>query len=195
MERLQEREYKYEILDGKVYYYAPSGTPNHNKTIGNLYRLIGNYLVGKTCEVYGDEMDLYLEEGINYLQPDVKVVCNPDVLKKIREGSKAIYGVPDFVAEVLSKSSLKKDKKLKKDIYERYGVKEYWIIDYNFHSVEVYHLENGKYDSPQIYVMFSEEEINDLTEEDKKYVTEQEIKISVFDDLTVSLTDIFDKVW
>ena len=193
MEQLVEREYKYEILNGKIYYYAPSGTPNHNKTIGNLYSRIHNYLKGKVCEVYGDEMDVYLEEGINYLQPDVKVICNPEILKKIREGSNAIYGVPDFVVEVLSKSSYLRDTKTKKEIYEKYGVKEYWIINYNFRSVEVYHLENGKYNFPQkIYVLLNEEEMKDAKQDE---ITEQEIKVSIFDDLTISLKDIFDKIW
>jgi Uma2 family endonuclease len=63
------------------------------------------------------------EEGDTVVQPDVLVVCDP--AKLVDEG---IRGAPDFIAEVLSESTALKDIDVKKDLYERHGVREYWVV-------------------------------------------------------------------
>lgn len=64
------------------------------------------------------------------------VVCNKDIIKK-----DGVHGVPDLIVEVISPSTAKKDKGYKKDLYETCGVKEYWLVDTDNRSIEVYLLK------------------------------------------------------
>ena len=101
-----------------------------------------------------------------------------------------LYGVPDMVAEVLSRSTRRKDLTIKKDIYEANGVKEYWIIDPRARAVDVYILRDGKFELDESYFKYTAEEFNELDEEEK-VAYKPEIKVSVFDDLFVKVEDIF----
>ena len=65
-------------------------------------------------------------------------------LSKIRRN--AIYGAPDFVVEILSPYSVRRDRYLKKDLYEKHGVKEFWLIDIDNKSVEVFINYNYKFE-------------------------------------------------
>ncbi|MBP3818526.1 MAG: Uma2 family endonuclease, partial [Butyrivibrio sp.] len=114
------------------------------------------------------------------------VVCEPDKIKKNH-----IEGAPDFIVEVLSPSTKRRDVTIKKDIYEKYGVKEYWIISPKEESIEVYILHNGKYELDNIYHNFDEEDWNALSEAEK---AEQQlsVKINLYDDLEVLVKDVFE---
>jgi Uma2 family endonuclease len=191
----KQRELRFEILDGKVYYYAPSGAPNHNKTINNICRIFGNYLKGKPCEVYSDNMDVILEEKINVIQPDVKIICNPDILRDIRQGASAINGAPDLAVEVLSPSTRKRDMGYKMNLYARFGVKEYWLVDTDANSVDIYLLKgDNKYELAESYTYYPPDKYNRLADEDKEKVV-TEFKTSIFDDLVIQLKDVFDKIY
>ena len=107
---------KSELIDGVVYAMSPANT-KHIIIQGNLNRIIGNFLRGKRCKVFS-EIGVYLDKD-NYFIPDLVVVCDRN---KITD--RGIEGVPDFVVEVLSLSTRKKDITVKKDTYERFGVKE-----------------------------------------------------------------------
>ena len=102
----------------------------------------------------------------------------------------AIYGVPDMVVEVLSKSTRKIDLSLKKNSYEACGVKEYWIIDPWTKFVDVYLLRDGKYIFDEQYHKYTEEELQELSDEDKAEL-KTEIKLSIFEDCVVKVEDIF----
>ena len=78
------------------------------------------------------------------VQPDVLVVCDQSKMKE-----HCVYGAPDFVVEVLSKSTRKKDMYLKLDKYRNAGVREYWMVDPKSKRVIVYEFENE--DRPVIY--------------------------------------------
>jgi Uma2 family endonuclease len=135
----------------------------------------GSYLRGKKCKVYHPPFDVILpEEGEtletakNIVQPDIFVVCDKD---KITPGG--CYGAPDLVVEILSPSTAKRDIKDKRKLYQRAGVREYWIVDPVHKTVHVYKVdEEGKYSFPETY-----------TEDDKIKVgifnDEQEIDLSV----------------
>ena len=118
MEALKEYR-KTEIINGVVYHMT---TPNmeHRIIQGNLYRIISNFLHGKRCKVFFEPEVNFAEDDI--FQPDLAVVC--DAQKMTPRG---IKGAPDFIVEVLSLSTKKRDITVKKKTYERYGVKEYWI--------------------------------------------------------------------
>ena len=176
---------KTEIIDGVEYDMSPANT-KHIVIQRNLSRIIGNFLHGKQCKVF-TEIGVDLDE-CHYLIPDLLVVCDRD---KITE--RGISGVPDFIVEVLSPSTKRKDITIKKDTYERFGVKEYWIIDSKAESIEVYILRNGKYELDGVYHNIDENEI------DMKHMNESEkaeikvsLKISLYDDLEIQTKDIFE---
>ena len=95
------------------------------------------------------------------------------------------------MAEILSPSTRKRDITVKKDIYERSGVKEYWIISPKDEAIEVYRLnEQGAFYLDNVYTRFTESEWERLRDEEK---AEQNLslKISLYDDLEIQLDDIF----
>lgn len=79
------------------------------------------------------------EENDDYVCPDIMIVCDREHLK----GS-FYSGVPKFIVETLSPSTAQKDKTEKKDIYEKAGVEEYWIVSPQG-FIEIYYLKDGKY--------------------------------------------------
>ncbi len=112
----------------------------------------------------------------SHFRPDVSVLIRkPKAINK----EKFIDGAPDLVVEVLSESTKKNDFGKKKDDYEKYGVKEYWIVDPENRSVKVYHNIEGKFTDDDEYKINS---------------NKTEIKVSIFKDLTVDIRNIF-KWW
>ena len=94
---------------------------------------------GKTCKAFNDGPDVYLTEEDRVI-PDAMIICNKDIIKP-----NGIHGTPDLIAEVLSPSTAKKDRGYKKDLYERSGVKEYWIVAPTMRSIEAYLLTDGPF--------------------------------------------------
>ena len=96
-------------------------------------------------------MRIFEEEGDSsrnvstVLQPDLLVVCDP---KKVDE--RGVRGAPDLVIEILSKTTRRLDLLSKYNIYQRAGVREYWIVDPDTQTVTVHTLEDGKYRSPAV---------------------------------------------
>ncbi len=147
-------EERWEIIHGEAYNMAPGASDIHQDTSGELYLEFGNYLRGKTCRVYHPPFDVILpEEGetfetaSNIVQPDITVICDKNKITK-----KGCFGAPDLIIEILSPSSARRDTKDKRRLYQKFGVKEYWIADPVHKKVDVYRLgEDGKYKFPDIY--------------------------------------------
>ena len=176
---------RYEIINGKVVMMA-SSSPNHNRIAGSIHNMFYNYLKNSACEVFQDNTDLFLGEDNREFKPDMMVVCDPE---KIR-GDKGIFGAPDLIVEVLSPRTARYDRGAKKDVYERYVVREYWIVDPRIRSVEQYVLEGGKYRLRDIYTQFSEKALEDMDEEDRAELV-TEFHCGLFDDLIIRLDDVF----
>jgi len=120
---------RWELIDGIAYGMSPAPRVPHQEKAYDLGRKLGNFLEGKPCKPYMAPLDVFLEEderedGGIVVEPDLMVVC--DHGKVSNDG---IHGAPDFVAEVLSDSTAYKDFGVKKELYERAGVREYWIIN------------------------------------------------------------------
>ena len=106
-----------------------------------LSRQLANFLEGKKCKVYPAPFAVRLfekdgdtpEDVDTMVEPDISVVCDHDKLDK--HGCK---GAPDLVVEVLSPSTRRHDRLIKLDLYQRAGVKEYWIVDPDSQSVQVF---------------------------------------------------------
>ena len=177
----------YEIIGGKKI-MAPAPNPTHGGVIGRLYMFIGNYLdANDSGYVFGDNTDVRFPDG-TLLKPDLSVVLEKN--SAVINWRRGIFGVPDMVVEVLSRSTRKRDLTIKKDIYEAQGVKEYWIVDPWMKSIDVYLLRDGKYFFDEEYVLFDKEEFEELTDEEKAEV-KHEVPVSILDGLTIPLKEIF----
>lgn len=172
-----------EIINGEVV-MSPRPSWNHNQISSNIFRLFGNYLHGKKCTPIADGTDLYLDEK-NRFVPDFMVVCDRSKIKW-----NGVHGDPDLVAEVLSPGTGMSDKRRKKDAYEKSGVPEYWIVDPANRSIEVYLLENGRYELDNIYTLYPSWELEAMTDEEKAALV-TEFKCHLYDDLIIRLDDIF----
>ena len=159
-----------ELIDGQIYYMA-TPTRTHQKLAGGMYLAVANYIKvhNCTCEVYIPRLGVFLngDESI-YLEPDLTVVCD---LSKLDE--KGCWGAPDWVVEVLSPSTEKKDMGIKAVKYRKAGVKELWMI----HPVK----------RVVIVCLFQEDEEKN---EYSIYSFEDEIPSSIFPGLTVKPDDL-----
>lgn len=175
----------FEIVGG-IKFPKMAARPSHQNFVANTLGIFRSFLRGGSCRVFM-ETYVFLEEKEMYI-PDLVVVCNPAKI----DLQKGIMGAPDLVCEALSRSTSKRDRITKKAIYEKHGVKEYWILDDQNQSLEVYHLINGKYELNDIYfAAYDELELQFMTKEQKDEIT-YTFKTSLFDDLTVDVRDVFE---
>ena len=137
-------EERWELIDGVAYDMSPAPTIKHQNIAGRIYSRFEQKLRGKTCQPFIAPVDVVLSD-IDVVQPDVIVVCDPN---KITERN--IQGPPDWVAEVLSPSTARKDLREKKALFERSGVREYVIFDPLNGLVQRFVLTDGAYGAGQI---------------------------------------------
>ena len=95
-----------------------------------------------------------------------------------------------MVAEIFSRSTMRRDIGIKKDVYEKNGVKEYWMIDPWRESVTVYLLQDGKYFLDDIYQNYSAEELEELTDTERAEI-KSEVPVAVLDGFKVKIKNIF----
>ena len=177
----------YEIIGGEKI-MAPAPNLTHSNIIGRLYLFIGNYLMAnKSGYVYSDNVDVHFSDGTLF-KPDLCVVLKSN--EKILAGQQNIFGAPDMVVEVLSKSTKKRDVTIKKDTYEAQGVREYWIVDPWAKSISVYLLRDGKFFFDDEYILFDEEEFEQLDDAEKAEV-KHEVPVKILDGLKIPLEFVF----
>lgn len=167
---------RWEIIDGVAYAMSPSPSLQHQRIVGAIYRDIANYLSGKTCEVFISPLDVLLSEN-NKDEDDIDVVVQPDIMvvcSRQKLTDKGIKGAPDLVVEVVLPTSGSRDKVEKLNLYERVGVKEYWIFDPDDSTLMVFKLDNnGRYGRPDTYNC------------------ESIVKVGIFDSLEIDLSKVF----
>jgi Uma2 family endonuclease len=123
---------RWELIGGVAYNMLSAPNLRHQAIVGLLYRRLGNFLEGRSCKVYVSPVDVLLPEldeeddgdVSNVVEPDIVVFCDRTKLKKY-----GARGAPYLAVEVLSPSTHVKDLREKFDLYQRMGVREYWIID------------------------------------------------------------------
>lgn len=174
-----------ELHHGQVVLMAPSPNVNHNSISSNIFRIFDRYLDKKRCKPFMDGTDVYLTEDDVFV-PDMMVVCDRSKIKW-----NGIHGAPDLVVEVLSLGTAKRDRGYKKDVYEKSGVREYWIVSPQEKTVEVYLLEDGHFRLDGAYSLVPEKILRELKEKDRKNIISR-FKCSLYDDLTIDLEDVFD---
>lgn len=137
---LPETNLPMELWDGEIV-ISPTPTPSHQTIVGSFYRAIDGFVrEHKAGRVFPSPLDVVLSEH-RVVQPDVFFVANAN--REIIQDR--IRGVPDLVMEVISQGSWKRDRVEKKALYEQVGIAEYWIIDPESRSVEVFALAKGVY--------------------------------------------------
>ena len=177
----------YEIIEGEKV-MSPTANLSHNKIIMRIGFAIDDYCEKNSCgTVFTDSIDVHLPDG-NYFKPDLTVVLKEN--ENILDWKGNINGVPDMVVEVLSKSTRKKDMTIKKDIYERNGVKVYWIVDPWAKIISVYLLRDGKYVLDDDYIYFDDKEFSRLEDYEKAEV-KFEVPVHLFEDFKVKLAYVF----
>ena len=177
-----------ETINGNTVLMSPRPATEHNGVVRNLSRIFGNFLRGKRCRLFLDGEELHLNER-NVFVPDLFIVCDRDKVKH-----NGVFGAPDLVVEVLSPSSITRDKGVKKDAYERAGVKEYWIVDPISQSIEVYHLREGRLALDHAYIIFPDWEWERMTEQEKAEA-KLSVKVSLYDDLEVDIREVFEDIF
>ncbi len=138
---------QYELYKGDLF-MVPAPSIRHQDIVVKLDRNLGVFVeknnLGKLfvapCDVVFSDNEI--------VKPDIIYISNKN-LSIIKELN--IQGVPDFLIEIISPTTSYNDKKIKKQIYEKYGVEEYWIIDPVNETLEVFVLEKGKYKLDDIY--------------------------------------------
>ena len=158
-----ERE-RAELVEGAPVLMAPPSRV-HQEIVAELTRQLGNYLEGKKCRAYPAPFAVRLfeqagnrpEDVDTMVEPDISIVCDPGKLDDM--GCK---GAPDMVAEVLSPSTQRHDRLVKYNLYQRAGVREYWIIDPENRTVQVSVLDGGRYPLAEVYTAQDVAKVNVL---------------------------------
>lgn len=138
---------RWEIIDGEAYAMTPAPGTSHQEVSRNLCFQIQSFLEDKPCQMFDAPYDVFLPEADEaekdvrtVVQPDIIVVCTPE---KITE--RGCRGAPDWVIEILSPSSAGMDHIRKRRLYERNGVKEYWVVQPHERSIWVCTLSAKKF--------------------------------------------------
>ncbi|KLU62811.1 hypothetical protein CEB3_c07720 [Peptococcaceae bacterium CEB3] len=167
---------RWEIIDGIAYLQAaPSST--HQEILGGLFAQFHHYLSGKPCKVYPGPFCVRLTQDDVKINEDIKKVVEPDItivcdISKIDE--RGCKGAPDIIVEIISPSSIKMDRFIKFNSYEKAGVREYWIVEPEGKIVNVFLLQDDqRYGRPETYI------------------EDDEIKVSILTDLRIDLKPVF----
>lgn len=173
-------EERWELIYGTPYSMAPAPFREHQEISGRVHNIFFTYLKDKSCKVYAAPFDVrFLPENCEKLkksnsfinsvvQPDLTIVCDPSKLDK-----RGCIGSPDLIVEITSKSTIKKDITQKFALYEKFKVKEYWIIHPESKTVLIFKLVHDSYGKPDMYAY------TDI------------IESALFPGLTVNLQEVF----
>jgi Uma2 family endonuclease len=172
-------EEKVELIRGKIFKMSPAPNLKHQRISFGLGLVIGNFFRGKKCSVFSAPFDVRLYDSkksqkankdiYTVVQPDLCVICDKSKLDE-----QGCIGAPDLIVEILSKGNTTKEMKIKYELYEESGVKEYWVV-YPYEENLLQFVLNDK----QKY------ELNSI------YVTNDVLTSTLFPDLRVNLEEIF----
>ena len=126
---------RHELIDGE-HYVTPSPNRKHQEIIGRLYLLIGNWLQRNDIgRLYLSPFDVVISR-FDVVEPDLLYMSNERAALVLTDAN--VQGVPELVIEVGSPSTRKRDETIKRRLYEKSGVSEYWVVDPELDVVRVY---------------------------------------------------------
>jgi Uma2 family endonuclease len=136
---------RHELIDGE-HYVTPSPNIRHQTILGNLHFLMRAWLeqhpVGR---VFMAPLDVVFTQ-FDVVEPDLLFVSGHRAAEILT--AKHVTGAPDIVVEIGSPSTRKRDETIKRRLYERSGVSEYWVVDPDLDVVRVYRNREGRFDRP-----------------------------------------------
>ena len=139
-----------EYLNGDIV-MTPARSPHHQIIVTNLLLLLGQYAMQNGLGlVLPAPVDVVLAKEAQIAQPDLIFIAKARAPKLVTRA--AITGAPDLVLEVISPSTARADRKIKPPLYAKYGVAEYWLVDPEDQSVEVFVLDGETYRVAGIYL-------------------------------------------
>ncbi len=148
---------RWELIRGVAWNMSPAPSVPHQRVSRELAAVIGAFLGERDtpCEMLAAPMDVFLpadpgqpeDEVDNVVQPDIVVVCDQARVKR-----RGVWGAPDWIIEILSPHTTRKDMGEKLDLYEERGVREYWIVDPGNRCVQVYRPVGSSYGEPEVHV-------------------------------------------
>lgn len=162
-----------ELINNQIYNMAPPSRV-HQKYVTFFTKVISNHIDKNDgqCEIYPAPFGVFIDDGDssvekykNYVEPDISVICDKGKLK-----DDGCHGAPDWIIEIVSPSSRRLDYYQKLALYQKNGVREYWIIDPDKEVAVVYVLENDT--PPTVYRILDK------------------IKVSIYSDLQIDLSQI-----
>ena len=162
---------RWELIDGKAFAMAPAPSVGHQGVSSNIHGQFYNFLKGKPCKVFHAPFDVRLNADTyddTVVQPDLVIICDRSILRDT-----GCIGAPDMVVEILSPSTLRRDRTLKFDLYLKAGVREYWIIDPATKTLSAHVLKNGEYTI-------------------RAYTDTDIVPVHVLEGCMINLTDVFD---
>ena len=130
-----------EIIEGELF-MTPAPSIKHQSISKTIFRLLDDYVTQHNLgEVWYAPCDIIFS-NINIIQPDIFYISNEnhEILTALN-----IKGAPDLIIEILSPSTIENDRIYKKLVYEKYGVKKYWIVDPQEEIIEVWSLQDDRF--------------------------------------------------
>ena len=167
--KLEESNTPCELINGELV-MSPAPTPFHQDVTSNLNDFLRAEAKKTGGKVYFAPIDLFIDHK-NVFQPDLVFISAE---KKNIITNRGIEGVPDLIIEIISPSNVFTDRNRKKKVYQKIGVREYWIVDPANHTLEIYKHDQPDADVPHLYL-----------------VKEGEVSSSVLVNLKFDLKDIF----
>jgi len=168
---------RWELICGVPYAMSPAPGTRHQRISRTLSLQIANFLHGKLCELFMVPFDVRLPDGSGLTDDKIETVVQPDLLvvcDKTKLDERGCNGAPDLIIEISSPSSGKMDLTTKYDLYERHGVKEYWIVHPEEQTVIVFKRGNDEtYGKPE------------------RYAGDSKVPVPLLGDLVIDLKDVF----
>ncbi|NLI79589.1 MAG: Uma2 family endonuclease [Candidatus Riflebacteria bacterium] len=164
-----------EFIDGQMFDMVAAPGSAHQAVAMDLGRQFANFLLGKPCQVFPAPYEVRLPEArpgrkkdFTVVLPDLVVVCDP-----ARRTPRGCLGAPDLVVEILSPATVSHDQVRKLNLYERHGVREYWIV-HPEGTVMVFHLgPDARYGRP------------------RTFARDQQVPVGVLEGCSIDLTTVF----
>ena len=133
---------RHELIDGE-HYVTPSPGNKHQRIIGNLYFLIRGWLERQRLgEVFLSPFDVVFTR-FDVVEPDLLYLSHARAKAALTAAH--VKGVPELVIEIGSPSTRKRDETIKRRLYEREGVSEYWVVDPDLDVIRVYRRDGGSF--------------------------------------------------
>ncbi|PZV82226.1 Uma2 family endonuclease [Algoriphagus aquaeductus] len=141
-----------ELIKGKMFAKAAAPSRRHQAVSGNVFSLFHTFLKGHPCKVYSAPFDVRFSKDPDFkiidsvVQPDISVICDQSKLDE-----KGCLGAPDLIVEILSPSNSQVELQNKYELYQEFGVKEYWIIHPVENTLQINILVNGVYQPSRLF--------------------------------------------